>query len=79
MLAAFALIAQALRLIYIKVFENRTSVLDKYEKTQVDDEIRGVQSLDELLVKYDEARLRYSELDSQREDMPEDVNEFPNT
>jgi hypothetical protein len=71
-LGALVLIAQLLRLIYIMGFESRTSVLDKYTKTGVQNEIEGAQSLDELLAMYEQADRRYDELDGQRKDLSEE-------
>lgn len=75
LLAMFIFCFQALRLIYIKCFENSTSVLDKYEKSDVDEEIERAESLDELLMKYDRAHARFLELDQQRKGMPEEERE----
>ncbi len=51
----FWLLTQTVRHIYVRV-EDRTSVLDKYEKTAADDEVGNAKSLEELVTKYDPLR-----------------------
>lgn len=55
-LAMLVLTTQAVRHIYVRFIEPRTSVLDKYDETETQKAIKSAESLDELLTQYDPAR-----------------------
>ena len=66
-LAVLTLSIQSVRHFYVKFFENKVSVLDKYEKGDIKEEIERADTLDELVAKYDPAKKREDELDAIQE------------
>ena len=70
-LAMLVLATQAVRHFYVRFIEPRTSVLDKYDQTETQKAIKSAGSLDELLTKYDPARIQADDLDKQLKKMEE--------
>ena len=64
--AMLVLTTQAVRHVYVRFIEPRTSVLDAYEQTETQKAIQTAASLDELLGRYDLAHQRTDELDKLR-------------
>ncbi len=75
-LAMLALTAQSIRHLYVKYFEATASVLDKYDKKPIDQDIQSAKSLAELVAQYDplrkQADLLDAQLDKELQNIPED-------
>ena len=71
-LAMFVLVTQTVRHVYVKWFEDRTSVLDGYTKDETDQEIDKAESLEELLAKYGPLKEKVDQLDKQCKGMPDE-------
>jgi hypothetical protein len=65
-LAVFTLATQALRHVYVRYLEPRTSVLDAFEETETTKSIKEAISLNELVSQYDAAKKRVDALDEER-------------
>lgn len=70
-LAMLVLATQAVRHVYVRFIEPRTSVLDKYDQTETQKAIKSAGSLDELLTQYDPARIQADDLDKRLKKMEE--------
>lgn len=68
-LAMLVLATQAIRHVYVRFIEPRTSVLDRYEKTETQQAIQSAGSLRDLVARYDKAKKITDELDSQLNSM----------
>ncbi|MCH9034615.1 MAG: hypothetical protein IID42_08935 [Planctomycetes bacterium] len=64
-LALLVLTVQAVRHIYVRYIEPRTSVLDKFDDTEAKQVIQSAESLAELIKEYEPARKRVDELDEE--------------
>lgn len=64
-LALLVLTVQAVRHIYVRYIEPRTSVLDKFDDTEAKQVIQSAKSLAELIKEYEPARKRVDELDEE--------------
>jgi hypothetical protein len=64
-LAMIVLTTQAVRHIYVRYIEPRTSVLDKYDQTETQKAIKAAESLDKLLAQYAPARAKVDDLDKE--------------
>lgn len=64
-LAMLVLTTQAVRHVYVRFIEPRTSVLDKFDQTDTQKAIKAAGSLNELLKQYDQARKQTEDLDKQ--------------
>lgn len=64
-LALLVLSVQAVRHIYVRYIEPRTSVLDKFDDTEAKQVIQSAKSLAELIKEYEPARKRVDELDEE--------------
>lgn len=71
-LAMVCLTTQAVRHIYVRFLEPRTSVLDKYEQTETKKAILKARSLGDLVAQYDVAKKRFDELESEKKKAEED-------
>lgn len=72
-LAVFTLATQALRHVYVRYLEPRTSVLDAYEQTETTKSIQEATSLNELVAHYDAAKKRVDALDEERKRAEENL------
>ena len=71
-LAMLVLLTQAARHVYVQYLEPRTSVLDKFEKTEAKKIIQSAMAISDLLVKYEPARKRVDQLDEKmKQELPE--------
>lgn len=68
-LAMLILTTQAVRHIYVRFIEPRTSVFDKYDQTETQKAIKSADSLGDLLTRYDQARKQSEHLDKQLKSM----------
>lgn len=64
-LALLVLTTQAARHIYVRYLEPRTSVLDKFEKTEAKKVIQNATALSDLVKEYEPARKRVDQLDKE--------------
>ena len=62
-IAMLVLTTQAVRHVYVRFIEPRTSALDKYDLTETQKAIKSAESLDELLAQYEPARKQSDDLD----------------
>lgn len=74
-LALLVLTTQAVRHIYVRYIEPRTSVLDKFDETEAKQVIQSAKSLSELLEEYEPTRRRMDRLD---DELGEYASEQPN-
>ncbi len=65
-LAIFTLATQALRHVYVRYLEPRTSVLDAYEETETTKSIKEATALQDLVAQYDVAKKQTEALDEER-------------
>lgn len=71
-LAMFVLATQTVRHVYVKWLEDRTSVMDRFNKDKTDLEIAKAESLQDLLVKYGPAREKTDRLDKEHKSMSDE-------
>jgi hypothetical protein len=67
--AMLVLATQAVRHVYVRFIEPRTSVLDKFDQTETQKAIKSARSLDTLVTEYDSARKKTDELDKELKGM----------
>jgi hypothetical protein len=83
LLAFLALSTQGFRHLYIKYFEISDSVLDRFEKKEIETEIENATSVEALLAKYEPARKQEEALNAtlkeQEKKTPEDKREVLRT
>ncbi len=70
-LAMLVLATQAVRHVYVRFIEPRTSALDQYDQTETQKAIQAAESLDELLEQYAPAQKQVEDLDAQLKKMKE--------
>lgn len=72
-LAIFTLATQALRHVYVRYLEPRTSVLDAYEQTETTKSIKEATALQDLVAQYDAAKKQTEALDEERKRAEENL------
>jgi len=65
-LASLVLTTQAVRHIYVRYLEPRTSVLDKFEETKTKEIIQSATTLSDLVSEYEPARKQVDKLDKEK-------------